>query len=322
LASLALAAVVALPTTTATAGTGPAVPAAAAGSIGLRLLDVPDTAGNDPRARIYIVDHLAPGTVIHRRIEVSNTTVSTAHIVMYAAAATVASGSFSSAAGHTPNDLSTWTSVHPGTSDVPTDGVVTATVTITVPREAASGKRYGVVWAETRSAPIVGGGMIQVSRVGIRIYLSVGPGAAPAANFTIDRLTANRSPDGRPMVQALVHNTGGRALDMSGTLQLLAGPGGLSAGPFPATVGATLAISATEPVTIALDKRIPAGPWGARITLHSGLIERSARATITFPPRSTRTGWLYPGIAGLAVGLLLGTATLLVALRRRRPGHR
>jgi hypothetical protein len=51
-------------------------PAATAGTIGVRLLDAPVTAGDDPRARVYIVDHLAPGTVIHRRIEVSNTTSS------------------------------------------------------------------------------------------------------------------------------------------------------------------------------------------------------------------------------------------------------
>ena len=45
----------------------------AAGGIGLRLVDAPATARDDPRAQVYIVDHLAPGTVIHRRIEVSNT---------------------------------------------------------------------------------------------------------------------------------------------------------------------------------------------------------------------------------------------------------
>jgi hypothetical protein len=162
--------------------------------------------------------------------------------------------------------------------------------------------------------------------VGIRLYLSVGPGGPPAANFTIESLTAKRSPDGRPMVLATVHNTGGRALDMNGTLQLLDGPGGLSAGPFPATLGITLAIGDTEPVSIALDKRLPAGPWDARITLHSGLLERSAQAAITFPDAgaappvnttSTRPGWLYPAIAALVV-LALGIAALFVALRRRR----
>src|SRR5688572_30162225 len=44
------------------------VGAEATGSIGIRLVDAPVTARDDPRAQIYIVDHLAPGTVITRRI--------------------------------------------------------------------------------------------------------------------------------------------------------------------------------------------------------------------------------------------------------------
>lgn len=275
----------------------------------------------------YIVDHLAPGTVIHRRIEVTNTTASTAHVLLYPAAASIANGSFLGAAGHTPNDLSTWTSVSPGAPDITAGGHVTATVTISLPQDAAPGEQYGVVWAEARSAPIAGGGVIQVNRVGIRLYISVGPGGPPAANFTIVSLTAKRAADGRPMVQASVHNTGARALDMNGTLRLSAGPGGLSAGPFPAALGTTLAIGQTEPVTIALDKQLPAGPWDAQITLRSGLLERSARATITFPAAgaapavfaaATRPGWLYPAIAGLVVLLLLVIGALLVLLRRRR----
>jgi hypothetical protein len=66
----------------------------APGSIGLRLLDAPITQREDPRARIYVVDHLAPGTVIHRRVEVSNTSASTAGVVLYSAAASIAKGSF------------------------------------------------------------------------------------------------------------------------------------------------------------------------------------------------------------------------------------
>lgn len=304
-----------------------AVPASASdgGGIGLRVLEVPVTAGGDPRAQLYIVDHLAPGAVIRRRIEVSNSTASDEHIVLYAAAATIENGSFLGADGHTPNDLSTWTSVGPGASDVPAGGSATATVTISVPTDAAPGEQYGVVWAEARSAPDADGGVVQVSRVGIRLYVSVGPGGAPAADFTIDSLTAARTTDGGPTIFATVHNTGGRALDMNGTLQLSGGPGGLNAGPFPASLGTTLAIGATESVTVALDKQIPAGPWDAQITLRSGLLERTASATITFPdsgaaPAVTTTptdpGLLYPGLAGLLILLVLVAAGHAVLTRQ------
>ena len=298
------------------------------GGIGLRLLDAPANAGNDPRARLYIVDHLAPGTVIHRRIEVSNTTDSTMHVALYSSAATIENGSFLGAAGHTPNDVSLWTSIDPAASDIPAGQRVTSTITISVPDDAAPGEQYGVVWAEVRSEPVVDGGVLQVSRVGIRIYLSVGPGGAPAADFTIESLTAERSAEGQPIVLATVRNVGGRALDMSGTLKLLAGPGGLSAGPFPARLGTTLPIGGTEAVTIALDDAVPAGPWDARITLRSGLLERSARATITFPASgaspSVRTAPLHPKMpylvaGGLVLLLLTAIATPLVVRSRRRP---
>jgi hypothetical protein len=289
---------------------------AAAGSIGVQLLDVPLSAYADPRARLYIIDHLHPGTTIHRRIEISNTTTSTVHIVAYPAAATISQGAFVGATAHTPNELSTWTSVLPGAFEVAPDGHAIATVTIAVPRNAPGGEQYGVVWAETRSPAPAGGGITQVSRVGIRLYLSIGPGGAPASEFTIESLTGKRSPDGQPTVVASVHNTGGRALDMSGTLQLSAGPGGLSAGPFAANLGTTLAIGATEPITIVLDKQIPDGPWHALVTLRSGLLQRSARATINFP--TTGTSQLPNGLIAVFVVLLLVVGILVVLLMRRR----
>ncbi len=312
-------AVTAAATGTASASTPPAKPPAAAaiaGSLGVQLLNVPVGARSDPRARLYIVDHLHPGTVIHRRIEVSNTTTSTRAVILYPAAATIGQGSFLGAAGHTPNDLSTWTSISPGASEIPAGGHLSARVTIAVPRDASPGEQYAVVWAETRSVPPDGQGIIEVSRVGIRLYLSVGPGGPPPSKFTIESLTAKRTSGGQPMVVATVHNTGGRALDMYGTLELTAGPGGLNAGPFPANLGVTLAIGDTEPIKIILDKRLPAGPWDARVTLHSGLITNSAHATITFPDAG-ETPPAYLTIVSIAIALL-GITTLLVAVSRRR----
>ena len=304
-------------------GPGTAIP----GSIGLRLLDAPADGGNDPRSKIYIVDHLAPGSTINRRIEVSNNTASTAQVVLYSSGAAIEKGAFVGAEGHTPNDLSSWTLVRPSVADIPAGARRICTVTIAVPKDAAPGEKYGVVWSEVRSAPQANRGVTQVSRVGIRLYLSVGPGGPPAADFRINSLTAKRSASGLPMVVASVHNTGGRALDMSGEMQLTAGPGALNAGPFPANLGTTLAIGDTEPVSVTLYKQLPAGPWEARITLRSGLLERSAQARITFPKTGTgplvgtapiRPGWIYPAIAA-AFAVMVGGAGALLLRRLAQP---
>ncbi len=297
--------------------------------IGVRLVDAPVDARDDPRARIYIVDHLAPGAVIQRRIEISNTTSAAHEVALYASAATIGDGSFVGSADRTPNELSSWTTVDPGASDIAAGGRVTATVTITVPDDAAPGEQYGVVWAETRSDD-EGGGVVQVSRVGIRLYVSVGPGGPPAADFTIESLTAGRTVDGTPTISAAVRNTGGRALDLDGTLRLSDGPGGLSAGPFAAETSSTLAVGATEPVSIELDERLPAGPWTARVDMVSGLVERSAEAVVTFPdagpgvavaaaPGRSRPVWLYITAAIVALLLVVGLALLWWRRRARSP---
>ena len=256
-------------------------PSTEAGTIGLRLLDQPADSTDNPRARIYIIDHLAPGTEIQRRIEVSTTNTATP-VHLYAAAATITNGTFLGAPGETPNDLSTWTSVTPADIDMTSNQTATATVTITVPTNAAPGEHYGVIWAEARSAAS-NEGLVQVNRVGIRLYLSIGAGGPPAADFEITSLAAARSPDGLRTVVANVTNTGGRALDISGELNLASTAGDLQAGPYTAELDATLAIGATEPVNITINTDLPTGPWDTEITLRSGLVERSATATITFP---------------------------------------
>lgn len=197
---------------------------------------------------------------------------------------------------------------------------------INVPVDAAPGEHYAVVWVQTRTDPRETGGVEQISRVGVRVYLSVGPGGPPAADFEIDSLVAGRSPEGQPFVVAKVHNTGGRALDVNGELTLLDGPGALTAGPFPATLGVTLGIGATESITVQLDDRVPAGPWNAQLTLASGLVERTSQAQLSFPVAGTAlsvdlepvtTNWL-PWALGVVVLVLLAIVITLLARRRMR----
>jgi hypothetical protein len=281
----------------------------------MQLLDAPTAGRGDPRAQLYIVDHVAPGATIRRRVRVTNTTSSSVRVSMYAGDATIGHGAFLGAAGRGRAEPSTWTAIAPAVSRVRAGGGATATVTIRVPDDAAPGERYGIAWAEVRDAVGPGAGITQVSRVGIRLYISVGPGGAPAADFAIDTLRAERSADGLPMLVATVRNTGGRALDMNGTVALGRGPGGLSAGPFPARLGTTLAVGDTERVTTFLDREMPSGPWVARVALRSGLLERKAHATITFPRGDGPSDhWL---LFGGALGLLLVLLLAADVARRR-----
>ncbi len=156
----------------------------------------------------------------------------------------------------------------------------------------------------------------EVSRVGIRMYLSVGPGGSPPTNFTIGRVTAARQKGGDPVVVARVSNTGGRAVDLSGHLKLSDGPGGVSAGPFPIQYGTTLAPGQTGQVWTILSKRLPDGPWRAMIDLQSDLTERRAYATIDFGGRAHMAN--TAALRHLALALILIIVAGLAVLVRQR----
>ncbi|AVP68163.1 peptidase [Prescottella equi] len=269
--------------------------------IGVRLLEAPSNNGSDPRARVYIVDHLAPGTTISRRFEVTNTTGEAADVRLYPSAAGIDRGQFTGAAGQVANDLTTWTSIAPAQVRVDAHSAAGAVATIAVPQDAPPGEQYAVLWAEVRSAPSP---------------------QSPVAHFAIESLTAARSDDGTPVLEANVRNTGGRALDLKGRLTLGDGPGGLNAGPFSVEGITTLAPGTTGAVTATLNKDIPPGPWNASVTLESGLVERSAATQITFPD-SGSAEFGVPGSRHLpAVFIGLGVLALIagvtaIALRRR-----
>lgn len=252
------------------------------GSIAIRLVDAPTATQEDPQSQRYIIDHLAPGTVIHRRVEVSNTDDAPRRVSIYAAGARIHKRLFEFIPDSAGAELSGWTTTSEHELTLQPYQRSMITVTITVPRNASSGERYGVVWAETAVTPPPGGGIAQVNRVGIRIYLSVGPGGPPSPDFTIGSLSAQRSADGNATVLAQVRNTGVRALDLSGDLMLLEGPSRLTAGPFEARLRTTLAPGDSGPVGVSLGAQLPDGAWLARLRLRSGSTERTAQATIRF----------------------------------------
>jgi hypothetical protein len=255
----------------------------APGGIGVRLVAVPTGPSGNPLARLYIIDRLAPGTSVSRQVQVSNSTRATADVAVYAAGATLGRVGFTFAAGRVQGQLSSWTSVsrdvlrlRPGTDAL-------EMVTVRVPKDASSGEKYAVVWAQVSAPSLHQRGLVLVNRVGIRMYVSIGLGGTPPPNFTVGRLAAERSKTGEPFVDVTIHNSSESPLDISGRLTLSNGPGGVSGGPYPLTLGPALAPGRSEIATAVLSKQLPDGPWKASISLTSGPTARSATATVTFP---------------------------------------
>ncbi|HEX8004613.1 MAG TPA: hypothetical protein VF519_18155 [Mycobacteriales bacterium] len=301
------------------------------GGVTIRLLEAPTAREKDPRAQRSIVDHVKPGSSFSRKFEVGNTTSNRRTIQIYDAAADVQGGTFVHADGRTQNELTSWVTIDMSSADLAPGQKVVPVVTVTVPADASAGERYAVIWAELPPRTPPNGGVAVVNRVGLRIYLSVGPGGEPPTDFSIESLTATRDKDHRPVVQATVRNTGGRALDLTGKLTLTDGPGGLRAGPYDANVGTTLAIGASAPVAVPLDPSLPDGPWKATIEMTSSTTTRTATATITFPSGSNASnppvdakpvggGKKLPAGVVLAVagGIALLLLLLLLLLFRRR----
>lgn len=251
------------------------------GSIGIRLLDAPTNRADDPRATQFIVDHLPPGAVIERRIEISSTVVADVPVALYPAAVDIVDGEWRPRDGRAANELTSWMTVTPSEVTVPGGGVVVATVRVVVPSNPTPGEHYGVVWAEL---PVASSGSVRVvNRVGVRTYLSIGAGSEPPTDFDITSLTARRAADGSLTLLANAANIGGRAVDLSATIDLADGPGGVRAGPFDSEQATTLAPGESGAVTVAVPSVLPVGPWMATVEVRSGALRRVRAALITFP---------------------------------------
>lgn len=262
-----------------------AVPATAQqdpGVVGIELVDHPDQHGMGRRGLVSIVAEAEPGAVVEREVLVTNQSTAAQHLEIYVDDATVDEAGFTPADGR--GDISGWASVAPGTVELAPGDQQRAVVRIQVPEEVTDGERYGAVWVEL---PASSGDVRRVNRVGVRIYLTVvgGSQADPedVTDFVITAMTADTLPDGSRQIRASVTNTGRRAVDLVGELELLDGPGGLRAGPFPTDAVTTVAIGLDATVTITMSPEVPRGPWNARLQLASGAIERAAEATVGFP---------------------------------------
>jgi hypothetical protein len=140
---------------------------------------------------------------------------------------------------------------------------------------------------------------------------------------TVGPLAASRSANGDPLVAAKVHNVGQAALDITGELALSDGPGGLSAGPFPFTLGALLAPTHSTIARVELGGQIPRGPWRMDLTVSSGGTQRSSVTTITFPAKTLSIGqrWFLAPlmlVALIVFMLLLAAAGSVLFSRRDR----
>jgi hypothetical protein len=306
----------------ARAAVGPVTP-----RFGLRLVDVPVSEAHNPRALRYIIDFLPPGTVIHRRILILNEERRTAHFTVYPDAARITDGSFIGDVGQTRSELTSWVTLQHRAVTLRPRASVMDMVTIRVPRHPTRGEHYGVIWVQQVAHLHAASGVAirEVARVGVRIYLAVGPGGAPPTKFAITSIAGHRTSRGQPVITARVRDTGGRAVDLSGTARLSAGPGGASAGPYPIYRVITLAPGQSGTVTFLPGSGLPSGPWRAAITLTSGITRESASAAIQFAAGATTTAWSRPVITIPLIGLGIALLVLLAvrvrgSLRARRAG--
>ncbi|QZQ53635.1 hypothetical protein KZI27_00680 (plasmid) [Curtobacterium sp. TC1] len=293
-------------------------PTPAAG-LGIRLLDFPAEQASDPRAREYIVQTAEPGTTITRRLQITNTTGKTQRVQIAATAASIRHGRFT-ANGATQNELARWIVPSTAVVTIPNGDHATITTTTKIPTTATAGERYAAIWAQMRSTNASSHGRIAVvNRVGIRAYINVATRNSPP-DFTISKLSATRTDDGKPTLTAVVKNTGNTAVDITGQATLTDGPGHTSAGPFMTNAATTLAPAQSSRIRIPTASAITRGPWTATITLRSGNLTRSNTTRITFPAETTRNqDASSPVLIALISGVVLLAVTggVVVILRRR-----
>lgn len=257
-----------------------------AGSFSFGLVEPTGGPHDDPRAPFYVVDHVHPGDRLTRRLRLGNTTAGPLVVSLYASSADIDGGSFRFGEGRATNELTSWTRVRPREVHLRAQGRADATLVVEVPEDARPGERYGVVWAEV--APSDGSEV--VNRVGVRMYLSVGEGAAPRSSVRIDDVTPRRDDSGRAVLDVRTSNVGGRAFDAIGEVMLEEEGAGGSRRVGPAHFGGTSAPGTRSTAAATWEGDVPAGPWRATVTVTANGVRERATAVVRFPSRSGTTG--------------------------------
>jgi len=290
-------------------------------NFGIRLVQAPISERNNPRARTEIIDSLHPGAVRHWVVGVSNLGTTEVRLRIYAAAAVIRGGQFLPAnRQYAQNQLTTWFRVNHPVVRLKPHHSQEFKVTVRVPRQAPEGEQYGVIWAQGSS--VMHGrhaNVTLVNRVGIRIYLAVGPGGGPPTSFALGAVSGTIARNGAKVASVEVHNTGGLALSLTGTLTLTSKSDGLRAGPFAATP-TVIAPGQSFPVPVVLPAKLPAGPWQAAVSLQSGVFSHSEHASLAFTAIGGGGGGFpaKPVMAVVLILLVLAAATVLVLRSRRR----
>ncbi|MFD7613716.1 hypothetical protein [Streptomyces sp. NPDC059828] len=299
----------------------------------IRLADTP-VAGRVPDARALrsVVDHLKPGATVEHQVEVANNTRQRRAVELYPADARIKGNRFVFSPGRSANELTGWVTVTPSTLTLAPGQKAKAKVKLVVPATASTGERYAELWAQAKeparaaaaSAAPAASALSSASaasavsaegsgeRVGVRMYVHVGKGAEPPSAFRVGAYRVHRTESGMPVLTAQVRNTGGRALDLSGALELTEGPGLMNAGPFPIRPGTTLPPGGIGTVTAGLDPLLPDGPWDVTLGLESGKAKQQVSANLTLP--RNRDPWLAQlGRLPDPMTMFAGTAVLIVA---------
>ena len=294
-------------------------PAAAAAPVTLTVaVAEPDISEGDPGGGAYLVEDLEPGSSLRRRIVVTTTSTQPIEASFYAAGASLARHRFEFADGRAHNELSRWVTVRPRAATVHAGTPTTVTVEIRVPRGALAGERVAMVWAETARANVV-------SRVGVRSYVTVGGGHA-RPELELGDLVATRKAAGGVDLGVVVRNTGRRAAELTGTVEL-ASPAGRERLVLPGGFVVAAGRSATVgPLTPAADT--DRGVWRADVRVTgNGAVEASGGATFGLPARrgqSVRAPLTKPAdrtaaaATGAALAVCVGGAAGWALHRRRR----